>query len=90
MLAPHTAPNAKIPLVELPVAERPEELVLATATPQAVDVSLAYVYLLRMLVLQFTLNPIANMPLVLFPTAPPFILPTLAAPTPAAVEVQQA
>ena len=72
-----------------PAAALPAKLVqLDTATPQAVDVQVAYVYLLRVLV--GGLPPSANIPLVSLPAAEPAKALELAEPTPQAVEEQVA
>lgn len=83
-----------MPLVLFPAADELIEAILATATPQAVEEHVAYVYLLRILEITLTpgdaLNPKANIPCVLLPAAEPCLLGTLAVPTPQAVEVSLA
>jgi len=84
------APNAKIPRVLLPAPDPLYEAVLAAPTPEAVDVQLEYVYLLRVVLPAKLTRPIAKIPLVLLPTAELQDEEQLAAPTPVAVELQVA
>lgn len=84
-------PNANIPLVLFPAAAPYPVVALDTATQAAVLLQVEYVYLLRILVpkIHAAVTPIAKIPLVLFPAAAPLRDPTLAAPTPHAVLVQE-
>jgi hypothetical protein len=73
-------------------AEPAAVLLLDAATPVAVLVQQAYVYLLRVVdpLMHTPVVPKAKIPLVLLPAAEPLADATLAAPTPDAVLEQQA
>jgi hypothetical protein len=82
-------PSAKIPRVAFPAAEPLLEAALAEPTPEAVEESVAYVYLFRVETAEGA-EPKAKIPRVLLPAADPLYEAALAAPTPDDVEVQQA
>ena len=72
-------------------AAPPQDAALATATPDAVDVQEAYVYLLRVIEpIPPVLCPNAKIPLVLLPAAAPCIESALETATPQAVDTQVA
>lgn len=79
-----------MPRVELPAAEPNRDDALAAATPQAVEVHEAYVYLFLVVDLVVGVHPNANMPRVELPAADPFLDAALAAATPIAVEEHEA
>ena len=85
-------PKAKIPLVVFPAADPSHEPMLAPATPLAVEVQQAYVYLLRIVdrIKHGAHCPNAKIPRVELPAADPLLEALLAPATPQAVEVQVA
>jgi hypothetical protein len=74
--------------VAFPAPAPARDCLLATPTPEAVDVQQAYVYLLRVVLWVPAMRPKAKIPLVEFPAAEPSKEAELAAPTPHAVDVQ--
>lgn len=72
-------------------ADPPQPANVEEATPDAVEVQQAYVYLFLVVVATHPLDaPKAKIPRVLFPAAAPLLVATLAAATPLAVDVHVA
>jgi hypothetical protein len=80
---PHDLAKVKIPFILFPAADPVNDFPLETATPHAVEVQEAYVYLFLVV-----LKPNAKIPRVLFPAAEPAFEIELETATPEAVDVQ--